>query len=70
VSACHSDARCDRVTLRDLLLNFVLKVRKGSTHEWVTLENLLKSRVFCETHEVMPVKSLEEATNHRFGLFS
>jgi hypothetical protein len=70
MSAGHRDASRDGVTFGDLLLNLVLKVRKGRTHEWVTLENLLQSRMLAEAREVVTVKSVEEATNHGFAFFT
>jgi hypothetical protein len=71
VSACHGDARRDGVPLSDLLLNLVLKVRKGSAHKWMTLEHLLKSRMLLgEACEVMPVERLKEAINHGFVVVS
>ena len=70
MSACHGDARRNGVPLSYLLLNLVVEVRKGSTHQWVTLQNLLKSRMFGEASELMPVEGFKEAINDSFVVVS
>jgi hypothetical protein len=70
VSTRHGDACCDGVPLSDLLLDLVLKVRKGGAHQGMTLEHLLKSRMLGEAREVMPVERLQEAIDHGFVVVS
>jgi hypothetical protein len=69
VRSRHRHACGDRLSFGDLLVDVVLKIRKGGTHERMALKDLMKSRVLSERGEVVPVESLQETANHGLGFF-